>query len=250
MNQSISLLLSSQQRYQQDLLHTNLRHSTQVLNSWRGDVDSLVSTSSDLVKASVQLNKTFLNRIKTERLGQPQASAGQHALGNLLVASKHVKELAACLKIHLKAIVKTYEKDLNRMDSGKRPSQLVQVAQETGTFQRQVRHAEQLLGQILSVEQAPTCVDVNPLYAQPSVKLSQALWKVQSGVQGLTGVDVAAVNAQYNQLKSQAVSLHRKVATPDIAARVGTLNQESRALTQQQREAQVSWPPANREPWH
>ena len=141
-------------------LQSQMTTSHRVMADLLPHVRSTKESALEMSKVAGQLARELHSASVKGGLMRPteqQAEAMHTTAAQLQAATKSVKDQASNLKCCLKAILRTYEKDIARMDKGQSPRLLVQCDQERQTFKTHVRLAESLVAAVLPEAEAETC---------------------------------------------------------------------------------------------
>ncbi|HEX4916995.1 MAG TPA: hypothetical protein VFV43_03760 [Limnobacter sp.] len=199
-----SLLGSRTSQYQpvnNDPVDPNmLRASHAAMTSWYPDACTMKHSAQQLVKAAKSLGNATLH------------DSGKRAL-------LHSDNLECYLEI----ILKTYGKDIKRLDNLKSIQQFGTGTQELETFKNHVRHSEAAIASVLSPAEAFSC-QYNEVFPTNTMPVADAMAHLGVAEQRSKAGQAALQSAQ--NLQMAARGLLQKIRVPAVASRVGPISQD------------------------
>ncbi|MCQ8896992.1 hypothetical protein NQT62_11165 [Limnobacter humi] len=202
------------------------------------------------IDRSVQAYEAWLvpaREIKAQSCALKDAvkSLGRNACPALKESAKRAYRLSSNLKYCLKAIIPTYQSDLQRIWRGTSPRSITELEQEHGTFKTHVRTAEYLVAAVLDPCNAPDC-QANPVANQP-----QPLEQAYGGTElpGAKPEKLARVRNAYNSTVAAANNLHRLINNFSVRSRVEPFSQEPDYFVNEAKVRVTDYPPYDADHW-
>lgn len=201
-------------------LHSQLQHSTAVLDGFISDVNTIKKESSALTKSVNTISKDFLKQCWRAGVSPHLAAPVFQKLNNLRECSQSVYSQANNLKVCLDAVVNnSYKPDLRRANHGKPTRILVDTVQEAQTFETHIRLAENLVAGVLPHGEARFCQGRSQAPALQSafdelinLDYCDARLSLQSPLLQILSTD---------KLRAAAVHLRDQIEAPSVRERVG-----------------------------
>lgn len=207
-------------------LHAQLKHSTPVLDSLVDNARVMKDESGQLNKSVKSLAQSYLKQSKKAGVSLSNIEKGRQALDDFESLLTSVHSQSQNLEICLKAVVKTYKKDLSLADNRKQTRTLKDATQETSTFITHIRYADDL---VKTVAQSPA--PSNPQSGSPPSKSSymfepspSSLADAYRSVVNNTApylTDSQMIKPSYNKIINAANDMRSKIEAPDVRKRLG-----------------------------
>ena len=207
-------------------LQSQMTTSHQVMAHLLPHARSSKASALELSKVAGQLARELDSASKKGGVMRPtaqQAEAMRTTAAQLQAATHSVKNQASNLKGCLKPILRTYERDIARLNKGQSPRSLVQCEQERETFKTHVRLAECLVAAVLPEAEAATCHGAVNGPNQGNVPLKSVGKDLSSSLPVNSRLLDKAVQL-INQLNDAASAMKHVVDSPAARAAVAPLS--------------------------
>ncbi|HEX4879347.1 MAG TPA: hypothetical protein VFV39_05835 [Limnobacter sp.] len=192
-----------------------------------------------MVRASHAAMNSWYPDACTMRNSAKSLEAAAKGLGNAVLKASAHTAFIQCDNIQfcLEAILKTYAKDVKRLDQLKPAKELTSPDQELGTFENHVRHSEVAIASVLSAAEVPSC-QYNPVFPLGSIPVADAIGQLTPAERASSHGRAALQSAQ--NLQTAARSLLGKIRQPEVASRVGPISQNRNFYVERYRIEQSS----------
>ncbi len=207
-------------------LQSQMSASHQVMAGLLPHARSSKASVLEMSKVVGQLARELDVASKKGGLMQPtaqQAEAMRTTAAQLQASANSVRAQASNLKCCLKAILKTYEKDMARLAHGQSPRCLVECEQERQTFKTHVRLAESLVAAVLPESEATTCHGAVNGPNAGNLPLKSVADKLTSSLPVNNGVLDKTIRL-IHQLSDSASAMKHVVDSPTARAAVAPLS--------------------------
>lgn len=218
---------SSYMRLNAQPLGSDLRSTVQCFDNWLRPVRE-IKAQSEVLKDAVK-------------------SLGRDACPELKASAKNVYQLSSNLKACLKAIIPTYNKDIERIAKGKSPCALVDSGQELDTFKDHVRLAESLVAAVLDPSNAPDCQGNAVDGSEKHHPLEQAYGG--TNLHGASYEKAVKIANAYRNTVGAANRLHTSVRSWAVRSRVSSFSEDPDYFVNMANERAQRYPSYNADYW-